>query len=102
MSRRRYTDDEKTKFLTEFDQHGGSAAAFCREQGLTYQTFLGWRRGWDGESQPDRPMETAEFVEVELQPGNQAPGRSMVDPAVELVLGGGTVLRIYPNQSHRS
>ena len=75
MSRRRYTNEEKTKFLAEFDQHGGSAVAFCREQGLTYRTFLGWRRGRNGESQPKRPMQAAEFVEVELQAGNEAPGR---------------------------
>ena len=45
MSRTRYTDEDKARLLGEFDAGGGSAASFCRERGISYQTFIAWRRG---------------------------------------------------------
>ena len=38
MSRTRYTDEDKARLLGEFDAGGGSAAAFCRERGISYWT----------------------------------------------------------------
>jgi transposase-like protein len=97
MSRRRYTEDEKTEFLAEFDRHGGSAAAFCREHGLVYQTFMTWCR------RPTADLvesaHTPEFVEVELE----APRRDRRDygSLVELELGAGMILRIRPPHDQR-
>jgi hypothetical protein len=103
MSRRRYTEIEKTGFLEEFERGGTSAAVFCREQGLPYQTFLSWRRGRSVPLPPSEPGRNAEteFVEVELSSGDGAAMQSAASPAVELVLGGGSILRIYPSPSQR-
>lgn len=103
MSRRRYTEKERADCLAEFERSGTSAAAFCREKGLCYQTFLNWRRrhGALSRAQATRPEE-AEFVEVELPANASSPGCGSADPAVELILAGGSVLRIYPTPPHRS
>ncbi len=41
---RRYSPDEKSAILAQFREQSGSAAEFCRARGLSYQTFLNWRR----------------------------------------------------------
>ena len=90
--------------MAEFERSGSSAAAFCREKGLAYQTFLNWRRKCDGGlalSRSARSEET-EFVEVELPASDASPGRGTSDPAVELILAGGSILRIYPTPPRRS
>ena len=86
MSRRRYTDEEKARLLAEF-QACGSTAAFCREHGLCYQTFLNWRRAAPGdEAFPERP----EFIELDLG----RPVRAAPAVLIELELGDGIVLRV--------
>ena len=98
MSRRRYTEEEKRKFLAEFERAGGSAAAFCREHGLAYQTLMAWRRSSKSELCATKEVQ---FVEVETQGSGQAAMQGGADPAVGLVLAGGSVLRIYPTQAPR-
>ncbi len=80
MSRRRYTEDEKTGFLAEFERDGCNAAVFCRERELPYQSFLKWRRKLRAAVEPALPTQGASFVEVELQPGGPSPGRGTPDP----------------------
>jgi transposase-like protein len=97
MSRRRYTDEDKARLLGEFDASRGSAAAFCRQRGLAYQTFISWRRG-------DRACRRAtrsatEFVEFEV--GSPRQVQSTAVPLIELDLGGGLVLRIHPHAPRR-
>ena len=43
--RRRWSPTRKRALLRQFAVSGVSAAQFCREQGLSEVTFLGWRRG---------------------------------------------------------
>jgi transposase-like protein len=90
MSRRRYTDEDKARLLGEFDACGGSAAAFCRDRGLAYQTFISWRRGTPARRDAGTAME---FVELALGPA--AGERTTSGPRVELDFGGGMVLRIH-------
>ncbi len=90
MSRTRYTDEDKARLLGEFDARGGSAAAFCRERGLSYQTFIAWRRGAPARRDAGNAME---FVELALAPVAQE--RTTTGPRVELDFGGGFVLRIH-------
>ena len=103
MSRRRYTEKEKAGFLAKFERSKSNVATFCRENGLAYQTFLSWRR-----RRGTAPLAPAvrssgpEFVEVELAASAPLPGHGSGDPAVELILAGGSVLRIYPSPPHRS
>jgi len=39
MSRTRHTDKEKARIIREFEHHDGSAAAFCRQRGLSAQQY---------------------------------------------------------------
>lgn len=77
--------------LDEFETLGGTAAAFCRERGIGYQSFMQWRRavGRTAAAQPP-----AEFVEIDLAPRRDA--APAVGTLVELDFGGGLVLRIRP------
>ena len=82
--------------MAEFERSGSSAAAFCREKGLAYQTFLNWRRRSALSLAQEPRTSESEFVEVELPASASTPGRGSADPAVELILAGGSILRIYP------
>jgi transposase-like protein len=44
MPRTRHTDKEKARILRDFEHSVQSAAAFCRQRGVPYQTLLNWRR----------------------------------------------------------
>lgn len=44
MSRTRHTDKENARVLRDFEHHDGSAASFCRQRGVSYQTLINWRR----------------------------------------------------------
>jgi hypothetical protein len=90
MSRTRYTDEDKARLLGEFDACGGSAAAFCRDRGLSYQTFIAWRRGTAARRDAVNAME---FVELALGPA--AGERAATGPRVEFDFGGGLLLRIH-------
>ena len=60
---------------------GKSAAAFCREQGIGYQSFMSWRTRLKGGG--------TKFVEVKLsERGNLAPS------SYTIILGNGRELRI--------
>ena len=96
MSRRRYSEEQKKKLLAELSRSGGSARAFARERGLCYKTLLSWRRKREAGE-----LAAADFVEVEVQGSERPAMRGGADPAVELVLAGGSVLRIYPSQPCR-
>ena len=71
MSRTRHTDKEKTRIIREFEQHDGSAAADL-----------------------PNPEHAPAFLEFQLRAQAQWPAPA--DPLVELELGGGIILRIYP------
>ena len=92
MSRRRYTDNEKAGIIRDFGQHDGSAADFCRQRKLSYQTFMKWRRA-ASVCHPGTAKPSA-FLEFELGVDDNQPAPA--GPVVELELGGGIVLRIHP------
>jgi hypothetical protein len=54
--------DRRAQLLAAFDRSRLSAAAFCRQRGIHYTTFCGWRRRWD------RGQASPAFVQVELAP----------------------------------
>ena len=98
MSRTRHTDREKARIIREFEHHDGSAAAFCRQRGVAYQTFMNWRRRVSA-SLPVA-SEPPAFLEFEL--GTTPTRQVSTSPLVELELGGGIVLRIHPARSAQS
>lgn len=94
MSRRHHTDKEKARIIREFQNHHGSTADFCRQHGISSQTFANWRRRTEVSlaSKPAAP----EFLEFEI--GATPERRPSSGPLVELELGGGMILRILPAQ----
>lgn len=90
MSRTHYTSEDKALLLGELDACGGSAAAFCRERGLAYQTFIAWRRG--GMAAGPWAAAAMEFVELAVAPASREHAGAA---RVELDLGGGMALRIH-------
>jgi hypothetical protein len=91
MSRQRYTDEDKARWLAEFAITGGNAAAFCRERGLGYQSFMHWRRA---AAEPPQAPPAPGFIEIDLAPRREA--TPVGGTLVELDFGGGLVLRIRP------
>lgn len=89
--RRRYTDEDKTRWLDEFATLGGTAAAFCRERGIGYQSFMQWRRAAGGSSAAEPVTGFAE-IDLAARREHAAAGGTLV----ELDFGGGLVLRIRP------
>lgn len=99
MSRRRHTDKEKARIIREFKNHHGSAADFCRQRGISCQTFANWRRRAEvslAVKEPPRQEDAPEFLKFEI--GATPDRRTPSGPLVELELGGGMVLRILPTR----
>lgn len=94
MSRRRHTDNEKARIIREFKNHHGSTAGFCRQRGISSQTFANWRRR--SEASVVSKVDPPEFLEFEI--GATPDRRTPSGPLVELELGGGMVLRILPTR----
>jgi transposase-like protein len=44
MSRTRHTDEQKARIVGEFENYQGSTVDFCRQRGISSQTFTNWRR----------------------------------------------------------
>jgi transposase-like protein len=94
MSRTRHTDKEKARILQEFEHHDGSAASFCRQHDVSYQTLMNWRR--QASTKLSASEQTPAFLEFQLATPDHQP--APVGPLVELELGRGIILRINPAQ----
>lgn len=97
MSRTRHTDKEKARIIREFENYQGSTVDFCRQLGISCQTFTNWRRR--ATANLPNPEQAPAFLEFEL---GSAPHRpAPAGPLVELELGGGMILRIHPAHTAR-
>jgi len=94
MSRTRRTDKEKARILRDFEHHAGSAASFCRQRDVSYQTLMNWRR--HASTNLPATEQPPAFLEFQLAAPHQQP--APVGPLVELELRGGIILRIHPAQ----
>lgn len=94
MSRTRHTDKEKARILREFEHHDGSAASFCRQRDVSYQTLMNWRRR--ASNKLPATEQPPAFLEFQLAAPHPRP--VPIGPLVELELGGGIILRIHPAQ----
>jgi len=105
----RYTLAERHALVDQQRLSGLSAAAFCREHDLVYQTFVGWRRrrADDGADRgaPAVPLPhpaqrvhdtLPEFIELGVSESAdaQTPPGPVSPWLVELDLGGGMTLRV--------
>ena len=96
MPSRRFTKKEREHWLAQFDQSSLTAAAFCRENQLSYQGFLNWRR----KTQPAEAKAPTEFIEVEVPAQKTTPVSR--ESVVELTFPIGLLLRIHPQSNARS
>ena len=64
--RRRFTNDEKRRFLTEAASAGESMSSVGRRYGLSVSLLFRWRRQLDGEGRPNR-RNTEEGVRAEAR-----------------------------------
>jgi transposase-like protein len=96
MARRRFTEKEKRNLVRKFERGGASATDFCRKHEISCQSLRRWRRGW---KEKEGEAESTSFVELEVESGKLEGPRAEAEPAVELELGGGIILRIYRRQS---
>ncbi|MDF1714652.1 MAG: transposase [Akkermansiaceae bacterium] len=96
MSSRRTTRKQREHWLAQFDQSNLTAAAFCREHQLSYQSFLNWRR----KAQTNETDAPTEFIELEIPSPRATPIRH--SSVVELTFPGGLLLRIHPQSTTRS
>jgi len=82
--------DGRAAVLRALEQSGLSMAEFCRRRGLPYATVVSWRGA--------ARRAAGRFVEVET-PAAAEPGPAWRNPGAalcaEVVLPGGTVLRVY-------
>lgn len=100
MARRRWTEKRKTELLEKFASCGLNAAAFCRKHRLPYHSFLDWRR--EALSAAEQRDEAPKFAEIEIETTEAGPASPAgTGPSVELILGGGMVLRIYRAEAQR-
>jgi transposase-like protein len=98
MARRRFTQKQKENLVRKFEDSESSATDFCREHRLSCQSLRRWRGGSKGS---EGAAEPTSFVELEVEPGKLERPCCRTGPAVELVLGGGMVLRIFAPQPER-
>lgn len=85
-------EKRRAALLREFEGSGLTMAEFCRRREVGYSTMAAWRRACRPSPQPGA------FVEVEaLGVAGAAPvtERSQRLLCAELMLPGGTVLRVY-------
>lgn len=103
MSRLRLDDAEKQKWVDLFYEYDLSAAAFCREFGLPYSSFLSWKRTASTKRKSGENSE-AEFVELVVQPPDRGAvplSATAACPVAELQLGSGMLLRVFVPDTQR-
>ena len=82
--RRRYTREEQQEWVRRWRQSGVSAVEFAAEHALSKATLYGWAQRYSGS-----PESGAAFTEVRLRHPRSSEAGTM-----EIVLGGGRVVRV--------
>jgi len=115
--RSRSTPNHRAAVLRRYSSSGLSLAAFCRREGLAYQSVLVWRRaqrladaGVAAAASPFLDVECAgDFSPARLQAADEAPLVPTITPAIpqilqqvliaELALPDGVCLRVFSASS---
>lgn len=98
------------KLLESWSASGQKQAEFCRRQGLSQNTFSGWKRRLSWRTAIDCPpsskvlSQSALFVPVRVRPSKVAVDSASADaaPLVEIVLRNGRVLRVALNAEYEA
>ena len=100
MSRKRYQESEKRKWVRRFNGYHSNAATFCREFNLPYGSFMAWSRLYRRKPSKSTALasQRSQFVELTVEPPNSRV-KVVSTPVAELSLGSGIVLRVFaPNE----
>jgi transposase len=95
--RRRWTQEEKARIVSETFETGASVSAVARRHGLTAQQLFAWRRAWRQQSDSGAAESSAAFAPVVVDPARPSAAASLVPRLllIEIVIGAATV-RIPP------
>jgi hypothetical protein len=96
MHQPKLDESEKRHWVSIFLEHDLSAAAFCREFGLPYASFLAWKRLYpEGGAPPSQAFVELVAEDVEGAVPAPATGAERPIPVAELAFTGGLTLRIF-------
>lgn len=97
MSGTRRTGQEKARLLRDFERSGQSAAAFCRQRGVSYQTLANRRRAAADLPPPEQAPAFPGF-QLGAARHRSAPAAARSSKPEP---GGGIILRIHPARPAR-
>ena len=82
------------EIFTQFEASRLSAAAFCKQQGISYGSFMRWRLRMDSPAPDTVQVSGDDWLPIQVAAGAQDDGLSAERWDIELALPGGVQLRI--------
>ena len=82
------------EIFTQFEASRLSAAAFCKQQDMSYGTFMRWRQRMDSPARDTAPAPGDDWLPIQVNADGQHDDVSADGWDIELVLPGGIELRL--------
>ena len=82
------------EIFTQFEASRLSAAAFCKQQGLSYGTFMRWRQRMDSTVSDTAEVSGDDWLPIQVSPSAQDDSLTAEGWDIELTLPGGVQLRL--------
>jgi len=82
------------EILTQFEASRLSAAAFCKQQGISYGSFMRWRQRMDSPAPDTAQVSDDDWLPIQVSAGARDDSLTANDWDIELVLPGGFQLRM--------
>jgi len=82
------------EIFTQFEASNLSAAAFCKQQGITYGSFMRWRQRVDAPTCQTAQASADDWLTIPLTAGAQDDSPETRGWDIELALPGGVQLRM--------
>ena len=87
---KRTTEDERRERVTEYRSSGKSIKSWCKEQEISYTTFLSWlkQNPRSNEEEPVQPIEWVEVVSTSKVPADREEQKQSQTSKIRLLLNG--------------
>ena len=82
------------EIFTQFEASRLSAAAFCKQQGISYGSFMRWRKRMDSPAPDTSQVSDDDWLPIQVSAGARDDSLTANDWDIELVLPGGVQLRM--------
>jgi hypothetical protein len=82
------------EIFTQFEASRLSAAAFCKQQDMSYGTFMRWRQRMDSPARDTAPVPGDDWLPIEVSADAPGDHRATNGWDIELALPGGIQLRM--------